>query len=332
MRRLASLLLLLLVALVPRDAAAHALDPGYLELSAMGDSRWRVSWRMPDVNGRPMPIAPRLPLGCETTPAAAPGFDGRAWVSSFMAQCPAGLAGGEIAIDGLSRTRTDVLVRYEPTPGAAQTRRLTATTPAFTVPAAPGQGEVFASYVALGFTHILEGLDHLLFVLALLLLVRQPRRLFFAITAFTLAHSVTLAAATFGWLRLPPAPVEVVIALSIVFLAFELAKPPARRDPVAERLPAVVSFGFGLVHGLGFAGALNEIGLPQGDVPLALLAFNLGVELGQLAFIAALLSLWAVARKVLPALTHHGVWLGRASSYVIGSIAAFWVIQRVTGF
>ncbi|MCA0922862.1 HupE/UreJ family protein [Pseudooceanicola nanhaiensis] len=331
MRRLA-VLLLLLVSVLPHAATAHALDPGYLELSAMGESRWRVSWRMPDVNGRPMPIAPRLPPGCATTPAAAPAFDGRAWVSSFLAHCPEGLAGGEIAIDGLGRTRTDVLVRYELEPGAAQTRRLTATAPAFTVPMAPGRGEVFTSYVALGFTHILEGLDHLLFVLALLLLVRHPRRLLFAITAFTLAHSITLAAATFGWLHLPSAPVEVVIALSIVFLAFELAKPPARRDPVAERFPAVVSFGFGLIHGLGFAGALHEIGLPQGDVPLALLAFNVGVELGQLAFIAVLLSLWALAKRALPALMRHGARLSHASSYVIGGVAAFWVIERLSGF
>lgn len=331
MRRLATLLLLLL-SVLPHGATAHALDPGYLELSAMSDSRWRVSWRMPDVNGRPMPIAPRLPAGCETTAASAPGFDGRAWVSSFMAHCPEGLTGGEIAIDGLSRTRTDVLVRYELEPGAAQTRRLTATEPAFTVPIAPGRGEVFTSYVALGFTHILEGLDHLLFVLALLLLVRQPRRLVFAITAFTLAHSVTLAAATFGWLRLPSAPVEVVIALSIVFLAFELAKPPVRRDPVAERFPALVSFGFGLIHGLGFAGALHEIGLPQGDVPLALLAFNLGVELGQLAFVALLLSLWKLARRILPVLARYSTGLSHAGSYVIGTTAAFWVIERLSGF
>ncbi|MCT4370665.1 HupE/UreJ family protein [Yangia mangrovi] len=332
MRRILALLVLLLAALQPTAPSAHALDPGFLELSAMDGAQWRVSWRMPDVNGRPMPISARLPANCQQTPPPEPAFDGRAWVTSYLASCPAGLAGGTITIDGLARTRTDVLVRYELEPGQAQTQRLTAGTPEFTVPAELGPGAVFASYVALGVSHILEGVDHLLFVFALLLLVRQPRRLLWAITAFTLAHSLTLAAATLGWLRLPSAPVEVVVALSIVFLAYELALPPERRDPVSERFPALVSFGFGLVHGLGFAGALREIGLPQSDIPLALLSFNVGVELGQLLFIALGLMLGYLARRMAPVLAEHGARLSRISSYGIGTIAAFWVIERIAAF
>ena len=332
MRRFAAFVFLLLAVVMPVAGSAHALDPGYLELSVMDETRWRVSWRMPDVGGRPMPIAPRLPQGCESSAPAAPVFDGRAWVTSFIATCPEGLTGRDLAIEGLSRTRTDVLVRYELAPGVVQTHRLTAETPAFTIPEDQGLAGVFTSYVWLGVTHILEGVDHLLFVFALLLLVRSPRRLLWAITAFTLAHSITLAGATLGWLRLPSAPVEVVIALSIVFLAYELSKPPERRDPVAERFPAVVSFGFGLIHGLGFAGALHEIGLPQDDVPLALLSFNVGVELGQLVFIAAVLALGFVARRLIPAITRHGARLAQVSSYGIGTIAAFWVIERVSGF
>ncbi|WP_353474669.1 HupE/UreJ family protein [Salipiger sp. H15] len=332
MRTLAALLLLILAALRPVPAAAHALDPGFLELSAMDAAQWRVSWRMPDVNGRPMPIVPVLPDTCQHTPPPAPAFDGRAWVTSYIATCPEGLAGATIGIEGLARTRTDVLVRYELTPGAAQTQRLTASAPSFTVPVDPGHGAVFASYVALGVTHILEGVDHLLFVFALLLLVRQPRRLLWAITAFTLAHSLTLAAATLGLLRLPSAPVEVVVALSIVFLAYELALPPERRDPVSERFPALVSFGFGLIHGLGFAGALREIGLPQSDIPLALLSFNIGVELGQLMFIALVLTIGYMARRMAPVLATHGARLSRLSSYGIGTIAAFWVIERIAAF
>ncbi|MDK3075042.1 HupE/UreJ family protein [Sedimentitalea sp. JM2-8] len=332
MRRLAALALLLLATLQPSAPTAHALDPGYLELSAIDAAQWRVYWRMPDVNGRPMPIAPRLSNACEQTPSPAPAFDGRAWVASFMATCPDGLAGVTIRIEGLERTRTDVLVRYELAPGQARTQRLTASAPDFTVPSDPGRGAVFASYVSLGVTHILEGLDHLLFVFALLLLVGQPRRLIWAITAFTLAHSLTLAAATLGWLRLPSAPVEVVVALSIVFLAYELALPPERRDPAAERFPALVAFGFGLIHGLGFAGALREIGLPQDDIPLALLSFNIGVELGQLLFIALILTVGHLARRVVPVMARNGPRLTRVSSYVIGSTAAFWVIERIAAF
>lgn len=327
-----AMLLLLLALAQPVCVLAHALDPAYLELSILDAGRWRVTWRVPDLNGTPMPITPRLPDSCETNDVPGPHFDGRGWSTAYVVNCQAGLFGGTIRIDGLENTRTDALVRYETAPDQAVTRRLTADQPGFVVPADPGHFEVFTSYVALGVTHILEGLDHLLFVLALLLLVRNPRRLLWAITAFTLAHSITLAAATMGWFNLPSAPVEVVIALSIVFLAWELAKPPERRDPVAERFPALVSFGFGLIHGLGFAGALHEIGLPERDVPMALFAFNVGVELGQLLFIGAVLAIGAAARRMAPLLARHDRGVTCLASYLIGSIAAFWVIERISGF
>ncbi|WP_134681410.1 HupE/UreJ family protein [Paracoccus ravus] len=326
------LLLVLLAILQPFAAIAHALDPGYLELSAMDEVRWRVTWRMPDVGGNPMPIRPALPANCETGEPPEPHFDGRGWSMVYIATCPGGIAGGEIRIKGLENTRTDTLVRYEAKPGQAVTERLTANNPAFTVPENAGPMKVLTSYVALGVTHILEGVDHLLFVLTLLLLVNDRRRLFWAVTAFTLAHSITLASATLGWFTLPSAPVEVVIALSIVFLAYELALPPEQRDPVATRFPAVISFGFGLIHGLGFAGALLEIGLPQSDVPLALFAFNLGVELGQLLFIAAVLIIGLFAKRLLPMALAKGRWDTRFASYAIGCTAAFWVIERIGAF
>ncbi len=329
--RLAALLALLLSLLQPLAAHAHALDPSYLELSAMGGDRWRVTWRMPDVSGRPMPISPLLPPNC-TADVPPPHFDGRGWSMAYLASCPGGLAGGEIRIEGLEHTRTDTLLRYETTPGQAVTARLTASAPALVIAGDAGAFGVFTSYVALGVTHILEGVDHLMFVLALLLLVRERRRLFRAITAFTLAHSITLASATMGWLTLPSAPVEVVIALSILFLAYELALPPERRDPASERFPALIAFGFGLVHGLGFAGALSEIGLPEGDIPLALLAFNLGVELGQLIFIALVFATGSLLRRLISPQARHGARLTHAASYVIGSVAAFWVIERISGF
>lgn len=329
-RRLFALLTALWM--LPCLAHAHALDPGYLELARLGDENWRVIWRVPDVSGRPMPLAVNLSETCTSPPTMVPSFDGRAWLSGWIATCPDGLAGGTIHIEGLDQTATDVLVRYELIPGAPRIHRLTPGTAGFVVPDRAGIPEVLASYVSLGFTHILEGADHLLFVFALLLLVPTYKRLFGAVTAFTVAHSLTLAAATLGVLRIPPPPVEAVIALSIVFLAYELCLPPDRRDPLALRAPWLVSFSFGLIHGLGFSGALREIGLPEADIPLALLSFNIGVELGQLAFIAVVLSLATALCRILPVLVTRAEPLMRGTGYVIGTISAFWVIERVSGF
>ncbi|WP_321339551.1 HupE/UreJ family protein [Breoghania sp.] len=327
-----TLLLLVMAILQPALACAHALDPGYLELAAMGEDRWRITWRMPDVGGSPMHISPQLPANCTTDTLPPPHFDGRAWSMTYLASCPGSLTNGEIRILGLENTRTDTLVRYETGPGRAVTQRLTADGPSFVITGDPGWLDVVISYVSLGVTHILEGVDHLLFVLALLLLVNDRRRLFWAVTAFTFAHSITLASATMGWLTLPSAPVEVVIALSIVFLAYELALPAARRDPLAERFPALIAFCFGLIHGLGFAGALHEIGLPASDIPLALLSFNAGVEIGQLMFISLVLSIGFLFSRQLPALARRSADLTRASSYAIGAVAAFWVIERLSEF
>lgn len=331
MRRLGLLLLLLVAICQPRPVLAHALDPGYLELVPLGDSTWRVTWRTPDIGGRPMPLEVRLPESCRHEPPP-PGFDGRAWSSTWIAGCPGGLVGGRLGVTGLAQTGTDVLVRYELMPGQPQVRRLTAAAPDFVVPPEAGLLDILASYTGLGVTHILEGVDHLLFVFALLLLVRGKARLFWAITAFTLAHSLTLAAATLGLVSLPSPPVEAVIALSIVFLAYELTLPPDRRDRITDRSPWLVTFAFGLVHGLGFAGALREIGLPEGDIPLALFAFNLGVELGQIAFVVLMLSVFAIALRLSPGIRARRSQLIRTASYLIGSLAAFWVIERIAAF
>jgi len=318
------------------EARSHALEPGFLELSALGGDRWRATWRAPDVGGRPMPIEAVLPETCAPRRPPAPRFDGRAWASSWIATCPGGLEGGEIAIAGLENTRTDALVRYELEPGRAQAMRLTPGEPAFIVPTAPGVGAILLSYGALGVDHILQGVDHLLFVFALLLLIPDARRLIGAVTAFTVAHSLSLAAATLGWLVVPAPPVEAVIALSIAFLAAELARPPETRDRVATRWPWVVAFGFGLLHGLGFARALLEVGLPAGDVPLALFAFNVGVEIGQLFFIGAVVTAGVLLRRLYPAVM---AWAARpggpalgVTSHAIGALAAFWVIQRIAAF
>ncbi|MEJ2753474.1 MAG: HupE/UreJ family protein, partial [Chloroflexota bacterium] len=284
------------------------------------------------VSGRPMPIEVQLPDNCSNDAPPEPVFDGRAWTSGWVTTCPGGLIGGELTINGLERTRTETLIRYELNPEEVRVERLTPSNTSFAIEPDAGSFDVLASYTALGITHILEGLDHLLFVFALLLLIEGRARLFWAITAFTLAHSITLAASTFGWLRIAPPPVEAVIALSIVFLAYELTLPPERRDQIAVRFPWIVSFGFGLIHGLGFAGALREIGLPEGDIPLALFSFNVGVELGQILFIAGVLITGTVIGNLYPKVFRHTGMLRRMSSYGIGTLAAFWVIERVAAF
>jgi hydrogenase/urease accessory protein HupE len=243
--------------------------------------------------------------------------------------CPGGLVGGTITIDGLSGTMTDVLVRLERLDGSSQVERLTPAAPSFVVARVPSKLDVAGTYLHLGVEHILLGIDHLLFVLALLILVDGRKRLIGTVTAFTVAHSLTLAAATLGLVHVPQRPVEAVIALSIVFVAGEIAHARQGRPGVTQRWPWIVAFVFGLLHGFGFAGALSEIGLPQQAIPLALLVFNIGVELGQLLFIAAALALAAlVSRTPIP----HPAWAWRLPAYGIGSIATFWMIERVAGF
>ncbi|MGF1562111.1 MAG: HupE/UreJ family protein, partial [Geminicoccaceae bacterium] len=212
--------------------------------------------------------------------------------------------------------------------GSGQTLRVSQSAPSVVIPMTPSPLDVALSYTRLGFEHILEGLDHLLFVAGLLLLVDGAGRLIKTITAFTLAHSITLALATFGYLSLPPKPVEAVIALSIVFLAVEVIKAQRGERSLMRQAPWLIAFVFGLLHGLGFAGALGDIGLPQGDVPLALVAFNIGVELGQLAFVALFLITVALARRLAVSPGRRATTVG---AYGVGAIAGSWFIDRLLG-
>jgi hypothetical protein len=318
------------------EARAHALEPGYLELQVLGPETWRVLWRKPAVAGAPMAIDARLPAVCDERLPPPPRFDGRAFVASWVAACPGGLEGGEIAVLGLEATRTDVLVRYELEAGRGEARRLTPGEPSFRVPETPGSLAVVQSYLGLGIDHILQGADHLLFVFALLLLIRDPWRLVAAITAFTIAHSLTLAAATLGWLVVPAPPVEAVVALSIMFLAAELLRSDPAEPRLAERYPWAVAFAFGLLHGLGFARALLEVGLPAGEVPLALFAFNLGVEVGQLFFIGFVVLAGSQLARLYPGLVRILREPGRLGAtglaYAIGGVSAYWLVSRVVAF
>lgn len=336
MRWFRLLAILALVAALPGPAAPHALEPGFLDLKALGGDAWRVYWKVPAAGTGPMPLSAILPETCAPRRAEGLRPEGGAFVAEWVAACPGGLEGGIIGIEGLELTETDVLVRYELTAGRGESRRLTASETSFAVPAPLGRGGVLATYLPLGVEHILGGIDHLLFVFALILLIPNRRKLIEAVTAFTVAHSISLAAAALGWIVVPPPPVEAVIALSIMFLAAEIVRPEGRGLRLTERYPWMVAFAFGLLHGLGFASALLGIGLPQGEVPLALFAFNLGVEAGQLLFILAVLVVAAVLRRLLPRLM---AWAARpggpglgATGYLIGSVAAFWFAERLAGF
>ncbi|TCK99267.1 hydrogenase/urease accessory protein HupE [Shimia isoporae] len=329
------LALIALTWLIPNSAFAHALEPGYLEIRLVGADSYRVFWRKPDVQSAPMEIFAVLPAHCETREGPAPTSDGQAWVSAWVTNCAGGLSGGQILIRGLEAQNTDVLVRFPGPDGTVYTQRLTPLEPSFEVPVDPSSFDVIRSYLPLGVDHILEGLDHLLFVFALLLLISDRWRLVGAITAFTVAHSITMAAATLGWVALPGPPVEAVIALSIMFLASELRHKGGQDMRLSERYPWTVSFSFGLLHGFGFAGALRDIGLPQTDIPLALLSFNLGVEIGQLIFVAAVLVTATILRRLVPwavAWVRPGTPLWILSVYAIGGVSAYWFIDRVSGF
>jgi hydrogenase/urease accessory protein HupE len=315
------------------NSQGHALQPGYLELRLIGKNLYAVVWKTPVVRGRPMAISAKLPESCDVRTPGQPIWDGAAYVARWSARCKGGIEGGLIHIVGLDKTSTDVLVRYEFANGVSQARRLTPGDPSFTVPRQPSSLEVVQTYFWLGVEHILSGIDHLLFVLALLLLVKGMRRIVVTVTAFTLAHSLTLAGATLGLVHMPGPPIEAVIALSIVFVASEIIHSRQGKSGLTERYPWIVAFAFGLLHGFGFAGALSEIGLPQNSIPIALLFFNVGVEIGQLLFIAAVFVVITLAGQAARRINvPRPKWAWAVPPYAIGSIAAFWVIQRIVVF
>lgn len=322
--------------LILSPAHAHELDPGYLDLREIEQGSYQIYWRKPDVQGRQMAIDAALPASCSPNSAPPPVHDGVAWVSHWTAVCRVSLAGQEIEIQGLEKQNTDVLVRLQPLERPPMTIRLTPTETAFAVPEAQSALQVFWTYAVLGFEHILEGWDHLLFVFALVLLIRNGRRLVGAITAFTIAHSITLALAALGHVTIPGPPVEAIIALSVVFLAIEIIKRDGSQSRLSERAPWLVSFSFGLLHGLGFAGALQDIGLPDVDIALALLAFNLGVEAGQLAFVAVIMIVGIVAWRlanILGKISPNMLKMGNAlAGYGVGGVATFWLAERLSGF
>ena len=325
---LVRLLVPVVLSTVAQAALAHEVRPGYLELREVAPGEFAVLWKLPMRGDARLSLRPRLPAECETQSSSTGVAMGGAMVERWSVNCGDGLRGGTVAIIGLDNTLTDALVRIQRLDGSGQTARLTPDRIAFELRPSTGR-DVARTYLGLGVTHILEGVDHLLFVFALLLLVSGWRMLIATVTAFTVAHSITLAAAVLGFVHVPQRPVEAVIALSILFLAVEIVHARQGRAGLALRKPWVVAFVFGLLHGLGFAGALTETGLPSHAVPLALLFFNLGVELGQLLFVGTLIALHSLWLRLAgrPPAWVHGVMV-----YAIGGLAAYWTIDRTLKF
>jgi len=321
---------LVLTAANAPQALAHEARPAYLELSEQNPAQFEVLWRRPMRGDRVLAMRPVLPTHCTVVGKRAHYEQSDALVERWTVDCgEGGLAGQSIRIDGLQATLTDVLVRVAFANGITHTQVLRPNAASFTLKGTPSRWEVADDYFRLGVEHILGGVDHLLFVLALLIIVEGTRRLIATVTAFTVAHSITLAAATLGWVHVPQKPVEAVIALSIVFVAGEIVHGRQGRPGITRRLPWVVAFTFGLLHGFGFAGALSEVGLPRTEIPIALLMFNVGVEAGQIFFILAVLGLLVLGRRAMKNLPN---WAVPATAYGIGGVAAFWLIERVSGF
>jgi hydrogenase/urease accessory protein HupE len=324
-RLLASLLAsLLLAVLVATGAAAHEVRPAYLQIDQTGADRYTVIWRTPLLSGAPLPVVLTLPAEARTL--SGPGLQEMpgSTIERRIVEVPGGLAGRRIDFVGLQATITDVLARVT-IDGETITTMIRPSQPWLEVQAAQGPFAVARTYLREGVAHILFGFDHLLFVAALMLIVRDGRVLVKTITAFTVAHSITLGLATFGLVSLPAAPVETMIALSIVLVCAEAVRLRRGETSLATEWPWLVAFAFGLLHGFGFAGALTALGLPKGDIPLALLFFNIGVEVGQLLFIAAILAVTASLNRVF-ALPRQAP---AVAAYAIGIVATCWWLDRL---
>jgi hydrogenase/urease accessory protein HupE len=319
---------LLLVGLsLSQLAQAHRFAPSLLKVTEIAEQRYNMVWKTPAQGTSKIPLRPVWPESCEVQNASAPQLEGTGKVSSWQLQCTGlgddGLVGNTLGVDGLGENQASAMVMIDLLDGRSYQQVLNAEQPEFVVPAESSAGEVISDYVTLGIEHIWGGIDHLLFVFGLLLLVGGGARLLWTITAFTIGHSITLSLVTLGFFDYPVALVEFTIALSIFVLAVELTRKD--KNDALWRNPWWLAGGFGLLHGMGFAGALAETGLPQDNVPLALLFFNVGIELGQIAFIVVMLGLWYLVRKPL-APWEDRLW--PIPVYVLGALSAMWCIER----
>jgi hypothetical protein len=322
--KLARFVALLFALSCPGVVMAHELQPGFLELKEAAAGEYTVLWKQPTSLGSPLRLTPVFPADCQSLGEPRSEVLPQAWVWRVTIRCQQTLAGRMLAIEGLESFATDVLVRVEHADGHSETHLLKPDKPSIQLDAT-GTSRSALAYLMLGIEHIAFGFDHLMFVLGLLLIVANRWMLLKTITSFTLAHSITLGLATLGTIRLPTAPLEATIALSILFLAPEVVRTWRGQTSLTLRHPWLVAFVFGLLHGFAFASGLTTLGIPQDEIPLALLLFNAGVEIGQLAFVGVILVLhhvWVRMRW------HTPRWLSMAPAYVLGSFGAFWTIQR----
>jgi hydrogenase/urease accessory protein HupE len=328
MRHLCLALTLLIAALATGQAFAHEVRPAYLEVTERADGSADVLWKQPSAGSLAVRLIPHISGGllerAPTSVSTAPNFEIRTWRGVKTGS--QGVDGRTVTIEGLDRTITDVLVVVTLKNGDSVQEVLRPQNPSLALHIAKN-GLAVPAYLMLGIEHILTGVDHLSFVLGLLLLVRGRTMLFKTITAFTIAHSITLAATTLHLITVRPALIESLVAFSILFVAVELVHLYRGREGLTVRYPWLIAFTFGLLHGSAFAGALKEIGLPPNAIPLSLLLFNVGVEFGQLLFVVAamgIISLLARLPRQLP------TWSRWAPPYAIGSFAAFWFLERLT--
>ena len=320
-------LLLAAMGLMPFASFAHEARPAYLEIKETAPGKFTVLFRTPVLAGMRLPLALRMPEGVRNVQPPvvdelADSLVERRWIDAG----PNGLAGKRVEIAGLQFTITDALVRVELLDGRTIQAIVRPSQPWVEIGASQSRWEVMGTYVVEGLRHILFGADHLLFVLGLLLIVRNGWMLVKTVTAFTVAHSITLAIATLGYANVPALPLNAAIALSILFLGPEIVRVWRGETSFTIRRPWVVAFAFGLLHGFGFATAMTSAGLPRQDLPWALFSFNVGVELGQLGFVALVLAMQRSFRVLEVRWTR---WVEALPGYLVGTLGAFWTIQRV---
>jgi hydrogenase/urease accessory protein HupE len=309
---------------------ADVFRPAYLELRELGGDRYDVLLKVPaQGDDSRLSIDVRFPDGTLDIEPRRGQFLADSHTLRWRIERPGGLVGTSVEISGRAAGVTDVLARVERLDGTSQVESLPPGRASFVIAPSLGLGQTAVTYLLLGIEHILGGLDHLLFVFSLLLIVRGFKRIAVTITAFTLAHSLTLAAATLGFVHVPGPPVEAAIALSIVFVAAEVVRGRRGAPGLTARAPWLVAFTFGLLHGFGFASALAAVGLPEKSIPLALFTFNVGVEIGQLLFVGAVLTVVALCAR-LPARPPR--WSAWVPPYAIGTVAMFWVAERIAAF
>ena len=320
----------LLTWLTPGALAAHEVRPALLQLTETTPGTYQAVWKQPTVGDLAVRLVPHLSSGALDAPpdteSASPGFLIKLW--RIRHGVP--LDGQTVSVEGLPQSVTDVIVRVASPGGQGQDAVLRPAAPSVRLKLSGPGGIAIPGYLRLGVEHILTGPDHLMFVLGLLLLVGPNWRIVKAVSAFTMAHSITLALAALGYIHFPSAVIEALVALSIVFVAVELVPTPGRPPTLTRRHPWLIAFTFGLLHGMAFAGALAQIGLPPGAAPAALFLFNVGVEIGQLMFIAAALAVIFALRELRRRVPMKMDALARLGpAYAIGGCAAFWLIERL---